>query len=94
MHLPSWDMSIAGRSRCRTQARNSWMAHGPAVLFCAVPLKQGNSADLKPKPFPLTVLGVRVEVPVNVSFDAHSDADVLVLQDQGRFGQRWLSSRL
>ena len=32
----------------------------------------GQAVDLKPKIFPLTILGVRVGIPVTVSFDARA----------------------
>jgi len=39
-----------------------------------------SAIDLKPKMFPLTVLGVKVGVPVTISFDANTVGDALALQ--------------
>jgi hypothetical protein len=39
-----------------------------------------SAIDLKPKVFPLTVLGVKVGVPVTISFDANTVGDVLAAQ--------------
>jgi predicted DNA-binding ribbon-helix-helix protein len=39
-----------------------------------------SAIDLKPKVFPLTVLGVKVGVPVTISFDANTVGDALALQ--------------
>lgn len=38
------------------------------------------AVDLKPKLFPLTILGVKVGIPVTVSFDANTAGDALDLQ--------------
>jgi hypothetical protein len=40
----------------------------------------GKALDLKPKTFPLTVLGVPIDVPVSISFDAKTSGDGMDLQ--------------
>jgi predicted DNA-binding ribbon-helix-helix protein len=51
---------------------------GVALLAaCSAP---GRAVDLKPKTFPLTILGVEVGIPVTISFDAATQGDALVLQ--------------
>jgi hypothetical protein len=50
------------------------------ALFSLVVFTSAKAVDLKPKAFPLTVLGIRAEVPVSVSFDATSETNALVLR--------------
>ena len=38
-----------------------------------------SAIDLKPKSFPLKIIGVKVEVPVTISFDAQTKGDTLAL---------------
>jgi hypothetical protein len=53
---------------------------GVVLLLSLVCSKLANSVDLKPKIFPLKISGLPVEIPVHVSFEAHTEGDALVLQ--------------
>ena len=50
------------------------------TLLSATLATSAPAIDLKPKVFPLTVLGVKVDVPVTISFDANTEGDALALQ--------------
>jgi hypothetical protein len=49
-----------------------------------VPIIPGQAVDLKPKSFPLVILGVQVEVPVTISFEAQTVGGELALQVRAR----------
>jgi hypothetical protein len=51
-----------------------------SALLAATLAVSAGAVELKPKVFPLTVLGVKVDVPVTISFDANTDGDALGLQ--------------
>jgi hypothetical protein len=48
-------------------------------LLCTTLTTSASAFDLKPKVFPLTVLGVKVDIPVTISFDANTEGDALAL---------------
>jgi hypothetical protein len=48
-----------------------------ALGFFSGPVR---AVDLEPKSFPLTVLGVGIQIPVIVSFEAHTEGDLLLVQ--------------
>ena len=50
------------------------------TLLSATLATSAPAVDLKPKAFPLTVLGVKVDVPVTISFDANTEGDALALR--------------
>jgi hypothetical protein len=54
---------------------------GVALGFLSGPVR---AVDLEPKSFPLTVLGVGIQIPVNVSFEAHTEGDLLLVQLKAR----------
>jgi hypothetical protein len=51
------------------------------------------AVDLKPKTFPLTVMGVKTAVPVTISFDANTDGDALALRVQGQASLKDIQDR-
>jgi predicted DNA-binding ribbon-helix-helix protein len=50
------------------------------ALLAATSAWPSLAVDLKPKAFPLKILGVKVDVPVTISFDASTVEDALALQ--------------
>ena len=63
--------------RCRWPSHRVIAALGIALGFCSGPVQ---AVDLEPKSFPLTVLGVRIQIPVTVSFEAHTESELLLVQ--------------
>ena len=56
-----------------------------STLFAGTLLAQmvatsATAIDLKPKIFPLTIVGVNVDVPVAISFDANTEDDALAVR--------------
>lgn len=50
------------------------------VALSGIDAPLSEAMDLKPNPFPLTILGVRVTIPVTISFDMQTAGDSLNLQ--------------
>jgi len=53
---------------------------GVSLIFAVAMWGLAHAVDLKPKRFPLKILGVAVDIPVTISFDVQSNADALMMQ--------------
>lgn len=53
---------------------------GLALAFLSASVIAAGAIALKPKTFPLTVLGVTIGVPVTISFDMKTEADAVAVQ--------------
>jgi hypothetical protein len=56
------------------------MIADPGLRPGAAATLAASAVDLKPKEFPLTVLGVKTEVPMTISFDSKTEGDAIALQ--------------
>jgi len=72
---------------------NRILAWSVGALLSATLAAPTAAVDLKPKVFPLTVLGVKVDVPVMISFDAQTEGDALTLQVRARASLKDIQSK-
>jgi hypothetical protein len=70
---------IARRSRVWLGS-HSFSVGGSALAFLSASVIAAGAIALKPKAFPLTVLGVTIDVPVTISFDMKTDGDAVAVQ--------------
>jgi hypothetical protein len=66
-------------AKCARLMRRVWFGT-LALVLAAVDAPSGGAMELKPKPFPLMIFGVRVAIPVTISFDMQTAGDSLNLQ--------------
>jgi hypothetical protein len=62
---------------CRWRSQRVLVILAVALGFFSGPVR---AVDLEPKSFPLTVLGVGIQIPVTVSFDAHTEGELMLVQ--------------
>jgi len=74
------NMSYSGPSAWLTMRSELILASMVGTVIAATLAASASAVDLKPKVFPLTVLGVEADVPVTISFDANTEGDALALQ--------------
>jgi hypothetical protein len=67
-----------GTTACLSFARLVYS--GALALALGLFAGPDQAIDLKPKAFPLAILGVRVTIPVTISFDAKTEGDRLALR--------------
>jgi hypothetical protein len=59
---------------------DAFCAGGLAFAFLSVSVISVAAVTLKPKSFPLTVLGITLDIPVSISFDMQTDGDAVVVK--------------
>jgi hypothetical protein len=59
---------------------HSFGTSGLALAFLSAFIVAAGAVTLKPKTFPLVILGVTIDIPVTISFDMKTDGDAVAIQ--------------